>query len=112
MLQKFQVSEEMSKDEFVRRLSTNASLDEVEFLRNCLFKKALNDGLVSDGDVPVMRRKVGGGKSVKDKLVDDIWIIVCSLVNCKLVPRVLLRNGKKSREAWKLSLVKQNEKKL
>ena len=54
-------------------------------------------GLADTGDALVTRRKVGGGKSLKEKHVDDIWVFVHALKQKAPVPRVLLKNGKRSK---------------
>ena len=41
-------------------------------------------------------KKVGGGKSVVEKHVKDMWLLVCSIMDKNRVPRVILRNGKRS----------------
>ena len=48
---------------------------------------------------PVERRKYGG-KSVKEKHVEDVWELMCAIRDKREVPRTLLRNGKRSRCEW------------
>ena len=48
------------------------------------------------GDQPVSRKKCAVGKTVKEKYIDDIWRLMCSIKNSKCVERVLLKNGKRS----------------
>ena len=51
----------------------------------------------------VTRRKVGGGKSVVEKHVEDVWLLVCSIKDKNRIPRVLLKNGKRSRKEFEQS---------
>ena len=51
---------------------------------------------MDEGDQPVTRRRFATGKTVKEKHIDDIWCLVCSIKNSRQVDRVLLKNGKRS----------------
>lgn len=64
--------------------------------------EATKKGLVDIGDRLVTRRKVGEGKSVKEKYTEYIWMIAGVIRRCEMVPRILLRNGKRSKEQWLL----------
>lgn len=56
------------------------SPDEVKRLKVDLFEEGCCvKGLTKDGDKLVMRKKVGVGKSVKDKHVEDAWMLVGSI---------------------------------
>lgn len=46
------------------------------------------------------RKKVGGGTSVKEKHVEDVWALTGCLRRDESIPRVLLKGGKRSREEW------------
>jgi hypothetical protein len=70
-LKELSLSCELCRDEFVRKLSVQ-SASVVKRLRELLFEEALKDGLVVNGDKLVMRKKVGGGISVKAKHVEDV----------------------------------------
>ena len=100
LLTKFNVSCEMTTDEFLRRLGRAACLEEVQSLRSSLFAVAMEKGLVDEGGMLVARKKSAGGKSVKWKYMEDVWVLVGSIRNKKAVPHVLL---KRSREEMLLS---------
>ena len=76
LLQLFGVTTELCREEFERRLKVGCSADQVRGLRECLFADALKFNLAVDGDVLVARKKSSVGKSVKDKHVGDIWMLV------------------------------------
>ena len=61
--------------------------------------------LADDGDVLVRRMKCSG-KTVKGKHIEDVWSLVCSIRRDEEVPRVILRNGKRSREEFQQSQVR------
>ena len=69
-------------------------------LRDTLFSEAVQRGLADTGDRMVSRRKVAGGKSIRDKHIDDVWALVCAIQRDESVPRVLLKNGKRSKSEW------------
>jgi len=98
-LPRFGVSKELSHEEFSRRLRCAKDL-EIATLRLSLFEDAKANNLVHMNSQLVARRKVGGGKSVVEKHVEDIWLLVCSIKNKNCVPRVLLKNGKRSKEEF------------
>ena len=50
LLNKFSVSCEQSREEFLQRLNQAAGLDDVKALRNSLFATAVEKGLVDSGD--------------------------------------------------------------
>ena len=49
------------------------------------------------------RRKTNGGKTVKQRHVNDIRHLVCSIKSKTSVPRILLQNGKWSRDELSVS---------
>ena len=100
-LPRFGVSKELSHDEYSRRLRFAKDLD-VAKLRLSLFEDAKVRDLVHKNSQLVMRRKVGGGKSVVEKHVEDIWLLVCSIKDKYRVLRVLLKNGKRCKEVFEL----------
>ena len=65
-------------------------------VRHALFNDARVRDLVEMGDCLVTRRKTAMGKSVKEKHVDDIICLVCSIKNCKPIERTMVKNGKRS----------------
>ena len=68
-----------------------------------MFQEAVVHKLAENSDVLVKRKKVGSGKSIRDKHVEDVWLLVCSIKNRMALPRVLLRNGKRSRSGFQQS---------
>lgn len=90
------LSSELSRDEFVLKLSGMSS-PEVCDLRCVLFNYAVVKGLANMGATLVTRRKVGYGKTVKGKQVEGVWALVGSIKRCKSVPCILLKNGKHSK---------------
>ena len=68
----------MTTDEFLRRLGRAACLEEVQSLRGSLFAVAMEKDLVDEGGVLVARRKSAGGKPVKWKYMEDVWVLVGS----------------------------------
>ena len=57
---------------------------------------ALYDEAIKKQEFDGGRRKMAAGNSVKEKHVNDIYGLVCSIKNRSTVDRVLLRNGKRS----------------
>ena len=49
------------------------------------------------------RRKTNGGKTVRGKYASDICQLVSSIKNKTVIPRTLLRNGKRSKEEFAAS---------
>ena len=45
----------------------------------------------------MQRKKMGGGRSVKENHIDDSWLLVGAIKRCECVPRILLKNGKRAR---------------
>ena len=103
ILPHFGVSSELSEEEFVRRLVRGSTQDQVRDLRLALFLEAVEGDLADGGDKLVMRKKVGGGKTVKDKHAVDVWVLVGAIRRCERIPRTLLRNGKRAKEEWQKS---------
>ena len=56
------------------------------------------------------RKKMGGGRSVKEKHIDDSWLLVGVIKKCECVPRILLKNGKRARNDLLKSQAKLREK--
>ena len=103
ILPHFGVNSELSAEEFVRRLARDSFVDQVRELRSAPFLEAIEKGLADNGDLLVMRKKVGGGKTVKEKQAEDIWTLVGAIRRCECIPRTLLRNGKRARDEWRKS---------
>ena len=58
----------------------------------------------------MQRKKMGGGRSVKEKHIDDSWLLVGAIKKCECVPRILLKNGKRARNDLLKSQAKLREK--
>ena len=62
----------------------------------------IEKGLADNGDLHVMRKKVGGGKTVKEKHAEDIWTLVSAIRKCECIPRWLWRALMHSGRMWML----------
>lgn len=109
MLQYFCVNVDLSCEEFNRRLLQGNSGEQISGLRSSLFLEAQDRGLADAGDELVGRRK-SAGKSIKDKHAEDIWELVGAINRCEVVPRVLLKNGKRTKGELLLSREKARSK--
>lgn len=92
--------------ESVATLST-LSLSQLLSLRDELFTEATSLGLTSDGDELVSRRD-SKKKPLHVKLTEDISSLLLCLKNESVVPRSLLKNGKRSKEYLDASHVSTN----
>ena len=106
-LSSFGVNLELSRQEFLRKLLRYSDEGRLVSLRDDLFASAVASGLADTGDALVTRRKVGGGNSLKEKHVDDIWVLVRAFKQKAPVPRVLLKNGKRSKSGLSQSQARQ-----
>ena len=66
-------------------------------LRNSLFAEAASQGLTSEGD-ELMSRRDTKKKPLNAKLNDDVTTLLFCPKNESVVPRTLLKNGKRSKE--------------
>ena len=67
-------------------------------LRTCrLFNHANEKSLVTPGDELVSRRLTRSGKPLNEKLSDDIWTLIHCIKGGTMVPRSILKNGKRDR---------------
>ena len=99
---------QLSAEEFVRRLARDSSENQVRQLRSALFLEAIDKGVADNGDLLVMQKKVGGGKTVKEKHAEDIWTLVGAIRRCECIPHTL-RNGKRAKDEWRKSQAKVRE---
>lgn len=95
----FGISTELSREEFMRHLCCDSARNQVQGLRASLFTVAVDKGLADTGDRLVGRKKVGGGKMVKEMYAEDTWTLL-GVQRCEAVPRALLRNRKQAKEEW------------
>ena len=86
------------KSECVSALVTQ-SIDTLLDLRTCLFNHAAEKTLVTPGDELVGRRLTQFGKPLNEKLSDDIWTLIQCIKGSTIVPRSILKNGKRDRYA-------------
>ena len=70
-------------------------------IRSKLFQEAQCAGLVNQKDIIVQRRKKAAGPCLELKLVLDVATLVYHLRNRKILPRTILRNGKRSKQKYK-----------
>ena len=42
--------------------------------------------------------KMGSGRTVKEKYVDDSWLLVGAIKRCECILHILLKNGKHTRD--------------
>ena len=91
------VSCELTQQEFTRDLLRASDAEGLIHLRESLFRSAVDSGLADVGDALVTRRKTGGGRPLKVKHAEDVWMLARSLQQDAPLPRILLRNGKRSR---------------
>ena len=85
-------------------------MDQVRELRLSLFEDAVRKDLADIGDDIMQRKKMGGSRTVKEKHIDDSWLLVGAIKRCKCVPRILLKNGKRARNDLLKSQAKLREK--
>ena len=88
----------------------NALQIRCEKLRLSLFEDAVRKDLADIGDDLVQRKKTGGGRTVKEKHIDDSWLLVGAITRCECVPRILLKNGTRARDDLLKSQAKLREK--
>ena len=93
-----------SRDEISNSLLT-LPLDDLSGLRLCLFEEAKSRSLAHSNDVLVNRR----GSALRPKsfaIVSDIITLAASIQDHKSIPRVLVKNGKRSEQdlsTWRSS---------
>ena len=110
LLPHFGVNRELSKEELVRWLGRECTADQVQELRLPSFEDAVRKDLADIGDELVQRKKMGGGRSAKEKHIDDSWLLVGAIKRCECVPCILLENGKRARNDLMKSQAKLREK--
>ena len=100
------INVDMSASELERSNTRQLTVDSISSIRNALFTEAMESGLVSVGDILVKRRKMNSGKTVKQKHVSDIWLLVRAIKSKASIPQTLLRNGKLSKGELSASQVR------
>jgi len=75
---------------------TSLSISQLLSIRDDLFTETANQGLTCDGDA-LVSRKDSRKKALKLKLAQDI-ICLLSCINESIVPRTVLKNGKRQKD--------------
>ena len=96
-------------EEFVKKVKCESS-DRLWDLRKSLFLDVVSRNLADSGDVLVSRKKVWVGKTVKEKHIEDIWMLGGAIKRYDSIPWTLLKNGKWGKEEFAKSQAKQREK--
>ena len=91
------INMDVCASELERAITRSLSASSISSIRNDLFSEARKSGLTAAGDALVARRKTNGGKTVREKQASDICQLVGAIKNKTVLPRTLLRNGKRSR---------------
>ena len=97
-LQRLGIHPHLSKPDFLLALNS-LSITVLGDLRYALFVDAVNKELVCNKKILVNRR----GSAINPlprKLAEDIWTLTDCLKHKKLVPRMILKNGKRDRETF------------
>lgn len=84
--------------EMERSIARSIPKSSISKIRSDLFLESKEYGLTTAGDALVTRRKTNGGKTMMEKHIADIYLLVSSIKNRTAIPRTLLRNGKRSKE--------------
>ena len=82
--------------------------DTIANVRESLFREAKVYGMTGEGSTLVQRKKTNGGKSIRQKHTADVILLVRSIQNKSLLPRTILRNGKRSAEEWQARQARMN----
>lgn len=93
------VSVEDTKDHITKILAQKPS-ELLKQVRSELFEVAKVNGLAHCNDVLVHRLKRATGPRLETKLANDIALLIYNLKNHFIIPRTLLRNGKKSQQYY------------
>ena len=76
---------------------TSLSIPQLLFIRDDLFTENANQGLTCDGDV-LVSRKDSRKKPLNSKLAEDIICLLFCIKNESVVPRTMLKNGKRRKD--------------
>lgn len=99
-LHRAQVNLELPREQLSSSLQHSYSEAQLADVRVCLFEEAKGTGLVNRNDVLVRRLKRAIGPSLSKKYADNVADIVYYVKNYQSLPRILLRNGKRSTAAY------------
>lgn len=99
-LHRAQVNLELPREQLSSSLQHSYSEAQLADVRVCLFEEPKGTGLVNRNDVLVRRLKRAIGPSLSKKYADNVADIVYYVKNYQSLPRILLRNGKRSTAAY------------
>ena len=94
------VNPDLPRDTLTTALLQSSSEDDLQDMRVKLFETAREEGLAHPKDILVKRLKRAVGPSLGTKYANDIADLCYALRNEQLVPRTLLKNGKRSAAAF------------
>ena len=94
------VDPDLPRDTLVSALLQSCGEDDLRGMRVKLFETALDRGLAHPKDILVKRLKRAVGPTLATKYVADIADLCYAIRNEQLVPRTLLKNGKRSAAAF------------
>ena len=89
----------LPKSEFIHHLATN-SAEHLKSLRECLFDDARKANLIPPElhGLPLVGRRDTVIRPASTALSEDIWTIVTCITNKTVLPRTLIKNGKRSKQ--------------
>ena len=90
------VNPDLPRENLVAALLQSCTEDSLRGMRVTLFDTALNMGLAHPKDVLVKRVKRAVGPTLATKYATDIADLCYAIRNEELIPRTLLKNGKRS----------------
>ena len=96
----------VSKSVFIEQLRTR-SISVLLGIRKSAFSKAISAGLANPKDI-LVGRKESAINPLNIKLSEDIWTIMHSIRNDTIIPRTLLKNGKRSKQEYEEPRVTRN----
>lgn len=102
-LHKLGISTNCSKRELINNLS-HLPVPSLKSIRSALFSSAISKGLCTPSCI-LVNRKDTPSNPIHSKLSSDIWTLIDCTRNETIVPRTLLRNGKRNRATFEASQV-------
>ena len=99
MLQAFGINHGLPKSEFIHHLATN-STEHLKSLREYLFVHACKANLIplELHGLPLVGRRDTVTRPASTALSEDIWTIVTCITNKTVLPRTMMKNGKRSKQ--------------
>ena len=98
-LQAFGINHGLPKSEFIHHLATN-STEHLKSLREYLFVDACKANLIplELHGLPLVGRRDTVTRPASTALSEDIWTIVTCITNKTVLPRTMMKNGKRSKQ--------------